>query len=401
MKSKNTISLSLVLLLAAAVTQSSAASPLVSIGDSTDIHFKGSTSLQSSSNVFRNDTNEVDDIMWTITPGFEVNFGRGASNADLKLVTGYQIRRYADLNELNTELFNIEASGSYRASRLDVSGSVYFREQKSATGDNNVFNNDLVESDLTGGRVDSEYRFSPKFSFGAGFNYRETDYKSPYDTRLADRETFGLPLDLFYELTPKVDLSVGYTYSETDVSALPASGLRPALAAYTTDDHFLNVGARGNLLPKLNGFFKVGYRTRDTDRAGSSSDSTLGLDSNLTWAATPKLSNTIALSRDFGVGGEGNSTKNTTFSLSSNYSINSYYAATAFASYTLRDYQNNREDKQTRLGARLTYTPNQYWIFGAGYTYTENNSSNDPTVVGGTLRSYVDHTLDISASLRY
>ena len=399
MKHKNVTSLPLVLLLAAAATQSSAAAPLVSIGDNTNIHFNGSSRLQSSSNVFRNDTNEVDDIMWTITPGFEVNFGRGASNVDLSLVTGYEIRRYADLGELDTELFNIQANGAYRASRLDLSGSIYFREQKNATGDTNVVNNDLVESDLFGGRVNSEYRFSPKFSFGAGFGYSETEYQT-YNDQLADRERFDVPLDIFYELTPKVDLSVGYTYSETDVSALPASGLRPALAAYTTDDHFLNVGARGNLLPKLTGFFKVGYRTRDSDRVNSSSDSTLGLDSTLTWAATPKLTTTMGLSRDFGVGGEGVSSENTTISLSSNYSINSYYAASAFANYTLRDYQTNREDNQSRLGARLTYTPNQYWSFGAGYTYTENDSD-DPTRLNSSLRSYVDHTIDISASLRY
>jgi hypothetical protein len=178
------------------------------------------------------------------------------------------------------------------------------------------------------------------------------------------------------------------------VSALPLFGRQ----AYTTEDHFFNVGARGNLLPKLTGFFKVGYRTRDSDRVNSSSDSTLGLDSTLTWATTPKLTTTMGLSRDFGVGGEGVSSENTTISLSSNYSINSYYAASAFANYTLRDYQSNREDNQYRLGARLTYTPNQYWSFGAGYTYTENDSN---LVRAGRSYSYVDHTIDISASLRY
>jgi len=404
MKHKNVTSLPLVLLLAAAATQSSAAAPLVSIGDNTNIHFNGSSRLQWSSNVFRNDNNEVEDLMWSMTPGFEVNFGRGASNVDLSLVTGYEIRRYADLGKLDTELFNIQANGAYRASRLDLSGSIYFREQKSATGDTNVVTDDLIESDLFGGRVDSEYRFSPKFSFGAGFRYSETEYQT-YNDQLADRERFDVPLDIFYELTPKVDLSVGYTYSETDVSSLPARNfggnpplIIPGRPSYTTEDHFFNVGARGNLLPKLTGFFKVGYRTRDSDRVNSSSDSTLGLDSTLTWATTPKLTTTMGLSRDFGVGGEGVSSENTTISLSSNYSINSYYAASAFANYTLRDYQSNREDNQYRLGARLTYTPNQYWSFGAGYTYTENDSN---LVRAGRSYSYVDHTIDISASLRY
>ncbi|MFU8847393.1 MAG: outer membrane beta-barrel protein [Opitutales bacterium] len=394
MKHKSIVHFPLVLLLAAATSQTATAAPLVSIGDNTDIFFNGSSSLQWSSNVFRNEKNETDDLMWSLTPGFELNVGRGASNLDFNVITQYEIRRYADLDELDTELFSTQINAAYRTSRLDLSGSAYFREQKTTTGDNNVVTNDLIESDVMGGRIHSEYRFSPKFSFGTGFSYSKTDYKSPFDDFLADRERFSVPLDLFYELTPKVDLSIGYVYSETDVDALNG---RPS---YTTDDHFFNVGARGNLLPKLTGFFKVGYRTRDSDRVNRSSESTLGLDSSLTWAATPKLTNTLTLSRDFGVGGEGFSSEDTSINVSSSYSINSYYAASAFAGYTLRDYQNNREDNQYRLGLRLNYTPNQHWRFGAGYTYSENDSD-DPNRVDRSIRSYEDHTFDITASLRY
>lgn len=392
MKRQNSTCLLLVLLLASVTSQTSMAAPLVSIGDNTDIFFNGSSSLQWSSNVFRNENDETDDLMWSLTPGFELNVGRGASNLDFNVITQYEVRRYADLSELNTELFSTVMNAAYRTSRLDLSGSAFFREQKTTTGDNNVVLNDLIESNVMGGQINSEYRFSPKFSFGAGLSYTETDYKSPYDALLADRERFSVPLDLYYELTPKVDLSVGYSYSETDVDAV---GIRPS---YTTDDHFFNVGARGNLLPKLTGFFKVGYRTRDTDRLNGSSDSTLGLDSSFTWAATPKLTNTLALSRDFGVGGEGVSSEDTSINLSSSYAINSYYAASAFAGYSLRDYQNDREDNQYRLGLRLNYTPNQHWKFGAGYTYSENDSD-DPVL--GSARSYEDHTFDITASLRY
>lgn len=376
------------------LAQPTAAAPLVSIGDNADIFFNGSSSLQWSSNIFRDEDDEEDDLMWSLTPGFELNLGRGASNADLSLITRYEIRRYADLDELDTELFNIQLNGSYQSSRLDLSGSVYFREQKSSTGDINL-DNDLVESDNIGGQVNGEYRFSPKFSFGAGFRYSETEYKNPYDAFFADRERFDVPLDVFYELTPKVDLSMGYTYSETDVGSTPGFPFGTGITSYTTEDHFFNIGARGNLLPKLTGFFKVGYRVRDNDRPGASSESTLGLDADLTWAATPKLTNRLALSRDFGVSGEGFSSENTSVSLTSNYSINSFFAASAFIDYTLREFvEINEDENQYRLGARLNYTPNQYWRFSTGYTYSENDSDR-------AFRSYEDHTVDITASLRY
>ena len=121
----------------------------------------------------------------------------------------------------------------------------------------------------------------------------------------------------------------------------------------------------------------------------------LGLDADLTWSATPKVTATLGLSRDFGVGGEGQSTENTGIDLRTSYSINRQFAASANIGYTLRDYSNgNREDNQYNLGLRLGYSPNQYWQFSTGYTYTENDSDS-------AFRSYEDHTVDLSASLRY
>ncbi len=366
------------------------AAPLISIGDNTDVFFNGSSSLRWSSNIFRNEDDEVDDLVWTLSPGFEINVGRGVSNADLSIITRYDIIRYEDNDQLDAELFHIRAIGSYKTSRLDLNGSAHYDEEKSNSGDSNL-TRDLIESNNYGASLNSEYRFSPKFSFGAGVRYTEREYQSPYDDRFADRQTYTLPFDLFYELTPKVDLSAGYTYTETDIDATPFN----PNGDYTAKNHFYNVGARGNLLPKLAGFFKVGYRTREDDRSGTDESGSLGLDADLTWSATPKLTILLALSRDFGVGGEGQSTENSSVDLSGSYSISSYFAASAHFGYTFRDYSNvDREDDQYNFGARLTYSPNQYWRFGTGYTYTENDSSK-------ANRSYEDHTVDLTATLRY
>jgi hypothetical protein len=386
-------------------------SPLVSIGDNVDVFFNGSSSLRWTSNVFRDEDQEVDDIIWTVTPGFDINVGRGLSNADFSIITRYDIIRYQDLDQLDTELFHIKAVGSYRTSRLDLNGSVSFDEAKASTGERNI--QDLVESDTTRARIDGEYRFSPKLSVGSGYSYSKTEYKT-YQEFFADRETSTIPVDLFYELTPKIDLSVGYAYTNTDVSETntplggPFSSFR---SDYETDSHFFNVGARGNLLSKVTGFFKVGYRVRDSDDSvvqilnsgapfglptSTSRDSTgmLGLDLDLTWAATPKITARLDMSRDFGVGSEGATTENSTVNGSVSYSINSNWSAQGSAGYTLRDYDDDREDDQYRVGASLSFVPNQYWRFSAGYDF-ENNDSNEDD------RSYENHNLFLSASLRY
>ena len=169
----------------------------------------------------------------------------------------------------------------------------------------------------------------------------------------------------------------------------------------------MNVGARGDLLPKLTGSFKIGFNTMDSDepliaedsvavgRSDRDSDSGLGLDASFTYLATAKVNTQLRLNRNFDVAGQGESTEATKVDLSANYSINTQYTATANLGYTLREYvDTGREDDNYRTGVSLSYVPNQYWRFSTGYKYTENSSSD-------AGQSYEAHVINISASLRY
>ncbi len=414
---------------------SSVAAPLVSIGDNTDIYFNGSSSLRWASNIFRNEENEESDLSWTISPGLEVNLGRGISNADFTVITRYDIVRYEDNDRLDTELFHIEALGTYESSRLNLNGSASFDETKINSGQNNVAN-DLVELNTTSAELDAEYQVSPKFSFSAGILYDETEYQT-YADRFVDRETTRFPLSVYYELTPKLDLILGYTYATTDIEGTSSRLIRlvdstnippgpqiiadtaRAQSGYGRDSHFYNIGLRGNISTKLTGYFKVGYRARslgdstileqyfdpndplvelqpqaDSSTNRDASDM-LGLDSNLTWMATTKLLVQLALSRDFGVGGEGESTEATRANLVGNYSFNTHWSTMANLGYSETDYSDNgRGDDQYTGGLRVMYVLNTYWRFSAGYTYAENKSSRDGS-------SYESETLDLTAILRY
>jgi hypothetical protein len=376
----------------------SQASPLVSIGDNTDVFFTGSSSWQWTSNLFRDETDEVKDLIWTVSPGFEVNIGRGVSNADLSIITRYDFVSYDDNDRLDTETLHVRAVGSYRSSRLDLNGSLAFDENQTTSGSQNV-TGDLIESETLSANLNGEYRVSPKFSFGSGFNYRETSYTS-FEDRFADSDSYTVPFDIFYELTPKVDLSVGYSYTHTEIDD---SVVSLGDTSSETDAHFFNVGARGNLLPKLSGFFKVGYRTLERSGGISSSDS-LGLNSSFTWTATPKVTATLNLSRDYAVSGIGTTTTgstttvNSTARVSATYSISPYWSASANASYTLREYEDlagSPDDNQYGYGLSLSYSPNQYWRFSGGYDYSENDSGRPDG------SDYEVHNLNLSASLRY
>ena len=398
---------------------SSVAAPLVSIGDNTDIYFNGSSSLRWASNIFRNEEDEESDLSWTISPGLEVNLGRGISNADFTVITRYDIVRYEDNDRLDTELFHIEALGTYESSRLNLNGSASFDETKINSGQNNVAN-DLVELNTTSAELDAEYRVSPKFSFSAGVRYDETEYQT-FKNLFSDRATIAYPLSVYYDMTPKLDLILGYTYSVTDIEGGSSfGGLFDPVSSYEQNTDFFNIGLRGNISTKLTGFFKIGYRTRSPEDSilfstptdvtnpanplvGETTDTTidrddsgmLGLDSNLTWMATTKLLVQLALSRDFGTGGEGESTEATRANLVGNYSFNTHWSTMANLGYSETDYSDNgRGDDQYTGGLRVMYVLNTYWRFSAGYTYAENKSSLDD-------RGYKNETLDLTAILRY
>jgi hypothetical protein len=378
----------LLLLSASASLLSSAAwlqaSPLFSVGDNVDVFFDGSSTLTWSSNLFNDESGEVDDLLLTLTPGFEVDFVRGESNVDLSLLARYDLLRYHDSNEVDTELAHIKAKGSYEAARLDLTASASFDESQTASSQGQNLPGQLFESEATRVGLEGEYQLSPKFSFGAGVNYYDTKYVSANTVgAFADREEVSVPVDIYYELTPKLDLSLGYSRVEAEVGAAGS-------AAYDQVTNFYSLGARGELLPKLSGFLKLGYRENEFTNKGM-----FGADLDFSYAVTQKLNSSLALSRDFGVGGAGDSTENSSIKLRADYSIDEQYSVSANLGYDLRDYQSSdREDDQYSAGVRLDYVLDENWRLSTGYTYSENDSSQ-------ALSSYVNHALNLSASLRY
>ncbi len=425
-KSKGTRSLTLVIanLFTLCLLQ---ATPLISIGDNAQIYFDGKSTARWTSNVFLTDRNEIDDFLYILSPGFEFNLGRDSSNADLSILTRYDIIRYNDLTELDVGLLHVKLRGAYKSSRLELTVSASHDEQKSNSGDIQIVD-DLIESTLTNRGVNGEYKISPKFSLGVGANYSETEYTGVFEGVLTDQRRGNLPLNIFYEISPKLDLSFGYRYTDTEIGALnpaptsdfvvdPSSGLVIPINlerdAYNRESHFFNIGARGSLLPKLTGFLKVGYNKRESGTRSDnrvldgailesiitnfSDETTLGIDADLYWLMTPKLSTRFGLARDFGLGSDGAPTRENSLNISTNLSLNNNWTTSANLIYTQRDYtRRDREDDKYTVGLRVFYLPNMFWQFSGGYNFSHSESTG---VDSGN--SYDAHVVDFNATLRY
>ncbi|MGB0793118.1 MAG: outer membrane beta-barrel protein [Opitutales bacterium] len=366
-----------------AVTQASA---FISIGDGTEIYLNSTASVRSNSNVFRQASDEESDVVATVSPGFELNSGRG-TDLNITVRTRYDIASYADLNELDNEAFHLNGLSSYATERLQLSADASFDEYNSTYIKDLAGNGDLLQLEVVAASVLGEYKLTPKFSFSAGVNYKDTDFIGVADLLAADTELTVLPFNLYYELTPKLDLSLGYRYAEAEFTARP-DGLDP----YENEQQFFSVGLRGDLRAKLKGTLMVGYRENESSDTNLDSG-TLGVDGDLTWSLTPKLTSQLELSRDFGAGGDGTTTQESSIAINNNYMINENWSARANLKYSNRDYVIDREDDTYLASLRLNYIMNVHWSFSGGYTYSENNSTGPA--------DYTDHAFDLSVAVRY
>jgi hypothetical protein len=375
-------------------TVTAVSSPLISFNDSLDVYFTGSSNLSWQSNLFSDSSDEVEDILLILSPGFEGVFGRGVSNANLNFTTRYDILRYDKSDEWDTQTFHAKLAGNYNAAKYFINGLVSFDERQSSLRDAQVKGN-LSESDESKLEVEGEYLFSPKFSFGSGIKFSKREYTGSQAINYADRDSTILPVDLFYELTPKVDLSIGYQYTYTDIADVASNN---AETAYSSDAHFVNIGARGDLLPKLTGNIKLGLRFIDSDFANSSRDnSSLGLDGSLNWQTTPKLSNAITISRDFGSTSNGTRIEESAFNINSSLALSQQLRTGASLGYTLRDYlDQSREDGFLSLGLNASYQVSDYCTVSSAYSYSKNNSD-----LAGGASDFDNNKVDINISLRY
>lgn len=367
----------------ASVAVSSHAAPLVTIGDIGTVSLNAQATYEWDNNIFRQETNEVKDVLLTFSPGFDAVLGRNAADLDIGLSASVDFNRFQDKDELDSELLHFLANAAYRGSRLELSARAGYDETKSNTELANR-QGDLLERETTNFDIHGEYTLSPKFSFGFGVNWNEIAYVGNFAASYSDRVYTKFPVDIFYELTPKLDISAGYVRSYIDVEG---AGLDA-----TTDN--LNVGLRGELLPKLSGSLKVGYNHYENDN-GSRNTASMSITSSLSWRASSKFTHNLDFDRNFDASATGTGTEVTDLRWSTSYFLNNKTLLSARAGFKVRDYMvEDRKDELTSLGLNGSYRINSNWNINAGYVFSNNDSNRAGA-------SYDDDILTITAILIY
>lgn len=352
--------------------------PFLAIGDSAELFLTGSVGVRFDDNVLLA-ANKIDDTVFEVVPGLLLEFGKGSQ------VTGFAsytetISRYSDNGELDDELSALRFQSNYDNGRTKLNLNASFEQLNQNTVDTAVANRGaLSPRDVTrlGGNV--EFGLSAKGKLGVGLNYVETDYKSAGFT---DSEVTTLPLDYFFEFTPKVDGRVGFQYRETTLAG----------AALNSKDYFYYVGARGEFTPKLTGNLRVGLTERE--RRGGSSESTLGIDTAMTYLYSAKTQFTASLSNDYGNSGTGDSQRNMDIAFGVRSDVSSTLSLNARFSFRNIDYFNRPADDYTEITVGGDYRVNQFLSLHSSLAVRNNES--------GSPQGDFDNTVfSLAARLRY
>jgi polysaccharide biosynthesis protein VpsM len=156
------------------------------------------------------------------------------------------------------------------------------------------------------------------------------------------------------------------------------------------------VGVRGNMTPKLTGFLRAGYQTRDAGNSGLSETSGLAFSGDLAYQINPMASLSLGLLRDMSISPvSANTTMRTGGSIRGTYKVSKTVLLRASLVYYDTDYSNStRNDGYFVGGVGATYKPNKYLSISADYNGCLNNSN-------VTVLDYNDNVLQVAVSVRY
>ncbi len=388
----------------AAQSSSLNAAPLVSIGDTVDIFFKGGISGQYRSNVFNNPRKE-DDYIGIISPGLEVNIGRN-SNANVRIIFREDLYYYNEYASQNVQNANVFVDGVYNSGPLTSSAGFSFvqRQQNTAStaGAAAALATNQVRTDNYRAYLKGEYDISPKTFATGAFEFSHIDYTNNQDfgNAYSNNTQYSTPWNVYYRYSPKLGIGLGYRFRYTDVDNNSNATVPTSRNPGDFLDNFVSLAIRGELYPKLTTRLNLGWQNRSFNSQGLSSDNTLSVLSAFDYTYSPKLVFSAGFNRDFGTGAIGQSTINTGGYISASYDFSDYIAATARFGMINTDYTGvttggiKRSDDTIRSSFAVTYTPNVYLQFTAAYSYIDNDSNINSS-------SFMGHTVDLSASLRY
>lgn len=374
---KLTKSLPSLLLAGAALLGATRASASVPLGDGAEAFVTLKGGLEYNDNLFLAERNADSDTIWRLTPGVDVLFGQN-SLAQGTFTYTEEFKFYSDNSSIDTSLSDVKATLVYDNEKTKVDAKAGFQQLDQPTAD--ARGAGLVKRDVTDFGVNGEFNLSEKTSIKLGIAYNDTDYAS---VSFADWEYYQIPVNYFYEVAPKLDASFGFTYKDNMIGN----------GRSDTEETYFNVGARGELAPKLTGELSVGYKQSDSEIGDD--ESTFGIDSKFTYAYSEKTSIDANLSNGFGFSGVGESYRAFAVGGGITSSVSEQLQLGARLTYSNNAYlTTTQDDKLISASVNASYKYNEFLTFAGSYALTDNASNKAGS-------DFTGNVFVLTAALRY
>jgi hypothetical protein len=349
------------------------AAPFLAIGDGAELFATGMVGVRADDNIFTA-ANAQSDTIFDISPGVELTFGKDADlKGALTLVDAFS--SYSSNSNLNTNLFSGDFRSNYDDGKMKLSFNAGFHE----LNQNTEVIHGLTRRDATSLGGKGEIEVSQITSLAAGVTFTHNKFKR---TGYANSDDYVVPVNFYYKWTPKVEVSAGYTFRDYTTTI-----------GSDSQDHFFNVGARGEFTPLLTGEFSVGVTTRNFATGPLSSQSMLGLSAQLNYALTPKTSLQLTSSSAPDTSPQGQQQKNFSLGGTVTSTISDQWSVRGGVNWRAMDYTTRTDDFiEGNLGA--TYIVNTYVNIAGNYVYRHNKS----VLASGV---FTENVFSVSANLRY
>ncbi len=401
-------------------------SPLVQIGDDTDIFFDSSVALEITDNLYSAASAKAA-TNWTVTPGLALEYGKDTPiSLSLTAKRSYVYFNKAEFRSLEDARDALSgnlrfASGGPLTVTLDSSYRLSARNDNLALeGINpNVFSATLVRQANYSHSIDIDYKLTEKIKLNTGFRNSYNHYLNPtitqipddpatllvvetnniYNTNtLSELNTKVIPLSFDYQAFEKLSFGFNFEHTVTDYSAAPylntITPVRPALTSKQFKKDFYGLTAKGQPTEsgKINLAAKIGYANSRTDNGPTTG--ALSYSINASHVLTERISHNLTLSRDISPSATGG----TTASKSYTYAVT--FAAMSDMNLNLSATKSDVVAGSTEVGTMVytlgtDYKYNNHLSFQASYSFTDSKIK--PT----TSASFQQNALTASASFRY
>ena len=414
-------------------------SPLIQIGDDTDIFFTSTLSFDVKDNLF-SVADKKSSALVTFTPGFDLLYARdSALSANLKASRSFLRYNKSEYKDLEQGQDNIIASASYETGGpLSVAVSTSYNE--SARNDNlagilgadsgQVLGATLLRQANYSHSLNVSYKLTEKLKLNVGFTNSYNHYLNPVKTKtistpdpllpantiedityntntLSEINTKSIPISINYR-TPSEKLDYGFKFQHdlSNYSAAPyfhtrkispAPGTtdpvpRPAgQQKFTKDFIGLTINGKPTSSGKINITTNFGYFTSDLDGVSRS-----GLSYNLAIAhnLTEKFTHELNLAHDTSASAVGGSVKTDTIGYTTSYALLDDLALSFHALKTKAVTGTTQVDTlDFNLGVNWKY--NKYVSFSATIDALDSKVKNSPA------SNFKANTFNLSSTFRY